>query len=90
MRRDRLDLAETLAAASVCRWEGGSLLSRTQSGILLATIYVKAGEPDGLHWLRERRDRSVRAEFGLIPGLLQTEAYARAAHIDCHHMPPTA
>lgn len=44
----RLDLAEQLAAASVRRWKGGSLTSRTQSGIVLATIHVKAGEPRGL------------------------------------------
>jgi hypothetical protein len=48
MRRGRLDLAETLASASVRRREGGSLVGRTNSGILLATIHVKAGEPDGL------------------------------------------
>ncbi|MGH8920482.1 MAG: hypothetical protein ACRD0H_19480, partial [Actinomycetes bacterium] len=48
MRRGRLDLAETLAVASVRRWEGGSPISRTQSAILLATIHVQAGEPDGL------------------------------------------
>lgn len=44
----RLDLAEQLAAASVRRWKGGSLTSRTQSGIVLAAIHVKAGEPRGL------------------------------------------
>jgi hypothetical protein len=48
MRRGRLDSAETLAAASVRRWEGDSLVGHTNSGILLATIHVKAGEPDGL------------------------------------------
>jgi hypothetical protein len=45
----RLDAAEQLAAASVHRWEGGiSELGRTHSGIVLATIHVRAGEPRGL------------------------------------------
>jgi transcriptional regulator with XRE-family HTH domain len=48
IERGRLDIAESLAAASVRRWEGGSQLSRTLSGIMLATIHVKAGEPSGL------------------------------------------
>ncbi len=48
IERGRLDLAESLAAASVRRWENGSRLSRTLSGIVLATIHVKAGEPSGL------------------------------------------
>ncbi len=48
VERGRLDIAESLAAASMRRWEGGSQLSRTLSGIVLATIHVKAGEPSGL------------------------------------------
>jgi len=45
----RLDAAEPFAAASVRRWEGGSSQrDRTGAGILLATIHVRAGEPDGL------------------------------------------
>ena len=47
--RGRLDAAEPLAAASVRRWEAGhSQRARTLSGILLATIHVQAGEPDGV------------------------------------------
>ena len=47
--RGRLDAAEPFAAASVRRWEGGiSELGRTHSGIVLATIHVRAGEPRGL------------------------------------------
>ncbi|MGH3720657.1 MAG: hypothetical protein ACRDRI_17780 [Pseudonocardiaceae bacterium] len=46
--RGRLDVAEPLAAASVRRWEAGSNAGRTVSSILLATIHVRAGEPDGL------------------------------------------
>jgi transcriptional regulator with XRE-family HTH domain len=48
IERGRLDIAEPLAAASVHRWEGVSQFSRTLSGIVLATIHVKAGEPSGL------------------------------------------
>jgi hypothetical protein len=48
LARGRLDLAEQLAAASMRRWEGGSLISRTHSGIVLATVHVTAGEPRGL------------------------------------------
>jgi transcriptional regulator with XRE-family HTH domain len=47
--RGRLDAAEPFAAASVRRWEGGiSELGRTHSGIVLATIHVRADEPRGL------------------------------------------
>lgn len=48
LRRGRLDAAESLAAASVRRWEGISQISRTHSGVVLATVHVRAGEPDGL------------------------------------------
>ncbi len=46
--RGRLDIAEPFAAASLQRWEGGSRRARTGSLILLATIHVRAGEPDGV------------------------------------------
>jgi hypothetical protein len=48
LRRGRLGVAEFLAAASVRRWEGISQISRTDSGVVLATIHVRAGESDGL------------------------------------------
>ncbi len=48
IQRGRLDHAETLAAASVRRWEGGSPISQTLSGAVLATVHVRAGESDGL------------------------------------------
>ncbi len=48
LRRGRLDVAESLAAASVRRWEGVSQIGRTHSGVVLATVHVQAGEPDGL------------------------------------------
>jgi hypothetical protein len=48
LRRERLDAAESLAAASVRRSEGISQIGRAHSGVVLATIHVRAGEPDGL------------------------------------------
>jgi hypothetical protein len=79
MRRGRLDLAETLAVASVRRWEGGSAISRTQSGILLATIHVTAGEPDGLRLAHNAitsvpKLSSVRARRYLEPLIAALEA----------------
>ena len=46
--RGHLDAAEPFAAASVRRWESGGQVSRTLSGVTLATVHVRAGEPDGL------------------------------------------
>jgi hypothetical protein len=48
LQRGHLDRAEQLAAASLRRWEGGRQISRTQTGIVLATIHITAGEPRGL------------------------------------------
>jgi hypothetical protein len=49
LERGRLDAAEPFAVVSARRWEAGSSQrARTMSGILLATIHVQAGEPDGL------------------------------------------
>jgi len=48
LARSRLDAAEPFAVASMCRWEGGSQVNRTQSAIVLATIHVQAGEQRGL------------------------------------------
>jgi len=48
LRRGRLDAAEPLAAASVRRWEGINQVGHTMSSIVLATVHVRAGEPDGL------------------------------------------
>ena len=48
LERGRLDVAEPFAVASVRRWEVHSQRARTQSSVLLATIHVRAGEPDGL------------------------------------------
>jgi hypothetical protein len=46
--RGRLDAAESLAEASVRRSEGISQIGRTHSGVVLATVHVRAGEPGGL------------------------------------------
>jgi hypothetical protein len=48
LRRGRLDIAEPFAVASVGRWKWISQVGHTQSGIVLATVHVRAGEPDGL------------------------------------------
>ncbi|MGH3674110.1 MAG: helix-turn-helix domain-containing protein, partial [Pseudonocardiaceae bacterium] len=48
--RGRLDAAEAFAAGSVRLWENrsGGRKGSTKTGILLATIHVRAGESDGL------------------------------------------
>ncbi len=49
LERGRLDAAQEFAAGSVRLWEGRSgRRGRTLAGIVLATIHVRAGEPDGL------------------------------------------
>ncbi len=48
LRRGRLDVAEQFATVSVRRWEGVSQVGHAQSGIVVATVYVRAGEPRGL------------------------------------------
>ncbi|MGH3921489.1 MAG: helix-turn-helix domain-containing protein, partial [Pseudonocardiaceae bacterium] len=50
LARGRLDAAEELATASVRRWPERKQKSRILSGVVLATIHVKAGERNGL-WL---------------------------------------
>ncbi|MGH3911076.1 MAG: hypothetical protein ACRDRM_09630 [Pseudonocardiaceae bacterium] len=48
LARKRLDVADAFAAASLRRWKSGRQISRTQTGIVQATIHVTAGEPRGL------------------------------------------
>jgi len=48
LARGRLDAAEALIAASMRRWPDGKQISRAQTGIVRATIHVKAGERSGL------------------------------------------
>jgi len=62
-RGRRLDEAEQFAVASVCRWEGGSRVSRTLSSVVLATIHVRAGEPDGLRMAHSALTASKLTSF---------------------------
>jgi len=48
LRQGRLDVAESLAAASVRRWEGVNQRGHAHSSIVVATVHVHAGEPSGL------------------------------------------
>ncbi|MGH3799399.1 MAG: hypothetical protein ACRDTD_04545 [Pseudonocardiaceae bacterium] len=48
LRRGRLEVAESSAAVSVRRWEGINRVGHAMSGIVLATVHVRAGEPGGL------------------------------------------
>ncbi|MGH3979868.1 MAG: hypothetical protein ACRDRZ_12860, partial [Pseudonocardiaceae bacterium] len=72
--RGRLDVAEQHAAASVRRWEGvrGRAAPRTRAGIVLATVYVAAGEPKGLGMAKTviddvARMDSPRTRLQLVP-----------------------
>jgi hypothetical protein len=90
--RGRLEAAEPLAAASVRRWETRSNRGRTMSGILLATIHVRAGEPDGLRLAHEAitdvtKLSSQRARQRLTP--LAAALDARPS-TDAHHLARTA
>ncbi|MGH3829366.1 MAG: helix-turn-helix domain-containing protein [Pseudonocardiaceae bacterium] len=48
LRQGRLDVAESLAVASVRRWEGVNQRGQAHNSIVLATVHVRAGEPGGL------------------------------------------
>jgi hypothetical protein len=72
LQRGRLNAAESLAAASVRRWEGISQTGHTSSAIVLATIHVRAGEPGGLSLAHSAitnvaKLSSVRVRTRLIP-----------------------
>ena len=82
LRRGRFDLAESLAATSVLRWEGGRQISRAQSGVLLATIHVKAGESRGSRLAHDAitavtKLSSVRARRRLEPLVAALESRTR-------------
>ncbi len=79
LRRGRLDVAEPFAAVSVRRWEGISGVGHIQSGIVLATIHVRAGEPGGLRLAHGAitavtKISSVRARRRLEPLVAALEA----------------
>jgi hypothetical protein len=73
LERGQLDAAEALAASSVRLWESrGARRGRTNAGILLATIHVRAGESDGLRLAHEAitdamKLSSVRVHWRLKP-----------------------
>jgi tetratricopeptide (TPR) repeat protein len=72
LRQGRLNTAESLAAASIRRWEGISQISHTDSAIVLATIHVRAGEPRGLSLAHSAitnvaKLSSIRVRTRLIP-----------------------
>ncbi|MFN2494296.1 MAG: hypothetical protein ABR608_00065 [Pseudonocardiaceae bacterium] len=71
LHRGRLDNAETLAVASLRRWEGGRHYSRTLTGIIRATIHVTAGERQGLQLahnaITDTARLSVLARKQLLP-----------------------
>jgi hypothetical protein len=83
LRREQLEAAEALAAASLRRWEGISPVSHILSGIVLATVHVKAGEPSGLPLAHRAitamsKLSSVRARRRLQP--LAAALEARPSH----------
>ncbi|MGH3719580.1 MAG: helix-turn-helix domain-containing protein [Pseudonocardiaceae bacterium] len=71
LERGRLDAAQPLATASARRWESGSQRARTHTGILLATIHVRAGEPDGL-----------RLAHGAIAGVTKLSSHRARRRLD--------
>jgi transcriptional regulator with XRE-family HTH domain len=84
LRRGRLDAAESLAAASVRRWEGISQISRTYSGVVLATIHVRAGEPGGLSLAHDAITAVTKISSVLVRKslLLLTDALAARSGTD--------
>jgi transcriptional regulator with XRE-family HTH domain len=79
LQQGRLDTAEALAAASVRRWEGVSQVGHTTSGIVLATIHVHAGEPDGLPMAHGAITAVTKLSSVRAHGRLQPLATALAA-----------
>lgn len=61
LSRGRLDVAAECAMASVRRCAGANVTSRTNSGIVLATVYVRAGEPRSLQLAQD----VIRSAAGL-------------------------
>ncbi len=90
--RGRLDAAEPFAAASVRRWEGASSQrGRTAANILLATIHIRAGEPDGLRLAHGAivgvtKLSSVRAHRRLEPLVDALEARSGSDHRELARM----
>ncbi|MBV9162514.1 MAG: hypothetical protein JO281_13390, partial [Pseudonocardiales bacterium] len=79
LRRERLDAAEPLAAASVRRWEGINQRGHAMSSVVLATVHVQAGEHGGAPLAHGAitavsRLSSVRARRRLHPLAMALEA----------------
>jgi hypothetical protein len=92
LEQGRLDAAESFAAASVRRWRDGSRRARTGAEILLATIHIRAGEPDGLALAHGAitgvsKLTSIRARQRLKP--LVAALHTRPGH-DAHELARTA
>ena len=82
----RLDAAESFAAASLRRWEAGhSQRARTVSGIVLATIHVRAGESDGLELAHGAITGVTRLRSGLVRRRLTPLATALEARPSGEH-----
>jgi len=91
LKRGRLNAAEPFAAASVRRWESGSRRGRTQAGVVLATIHVRAGEPDGLRLAHgavtgASKLSSMRARQRLVPLADALEARPGSDHRELARM----
>ena len=72
LERGHLDAAEPFAVASVRRWEGVSQNGHANSCVVLATIHVRAGEPNGLRLAHSaisaaNKISSVRVRRRLVP-----------------------
>lgn len=76
LARGRLDAAEPFAVASVRRWDGVSALRGTQSVVLLATIHLQAGEPDGAQLARDAIDAAGKLSSVSVRGRLEPLAAA--------------
>lgn len=94
LHQGELDAAEPLAAASVRRWEGLSLLGHAQSSIVLATVHVRAGEPSGLPLAHNAitavgKLSSIRARKHLQPLTAALTARPGQNTRDLAHMTPS-
>ena len=95
----RLDVAEPFAVASVRRWEGGSSQRRrTISGIVLAAIHIRGGEPDGARLAHRAitgvtKLSSARARQRLDPLVAALQARPSTEHRElarmAHHVATT-
>jgi transcriptional regulator with XRE-family HTH domain/tetratricopeptide (TPR) repeat protein len=77
LERGRLDAAEGFAAGSVRLWEGRSgRRGRTLAGIVLATVYVRAGESEGLRLAHEAITSAMKLSSARVRWRLEPLAAA--------------